>query len=69
MFITIITIMKFENNMIVTHGERKNHESPVIRFSPLLVQLARYAKFNLVSDHDMFKLIMIMMMRRKRRRQ
>ena len=55
--------------MMVTHGERKNHESPVIRFSPLLVQLARYAKFNLVSDHVMFKLIMIMMMRRKRRRQ
>ena len=54
--------------MMVTHGERKNHESPVIRFSPLLVQLARYAKFNLVSDHDMFKLIMIMMVRRKRRR-
>ena len=30
-----------------THSERKNHQTPIIRFSSLLVQLARHAKLNL----------------------
>ena len=39
---------------MITHGERKNHESSIIGLPALLVQLAGHAKFNLV--------IMIMMM-------
>ena len=29
------------------HSEGKNHQTPIIRFSSLLVQLARHAKLNL----------------------
>ena len=39
---------------MITHCKRKNHESSVIRLPALFVQLAGYAKFNLV--------IMIMIM-------
>ena len=45
-----LTVTDDENDKIddeKAHSERKNHQSPIIRFSSLLVQLARHAKLNL----------------------